>query len=137
MKVKQAMAMGLAGLLSFSVASFGQRYNELNVGDLRVERHVEYVPKTQTLTNAGSITVSSAIVHVDPVAAVTNTIGLPRRSGHTLLIINTGASTTSVHIAESSTLALTATNITLGANDTLLLRSTDTNQWVQVATSNN
>ena len=87
---------------------------------------------TITVTNGGIITPTGALVPLVAAGAVTATIAAPT-AGDLLILVNTDANAITIEDTTGQTMA---SNIALGAGDSITLIGVDT-AWVELSRSNN
>jgi len=111
----------------------------ITVGDVGVSTNLDFGLQTITLTNGGFITLRNSWVELNNTgtASVTTTNPLvaafaPALVGRLILLQAAAANTDSIHIAESATFVAAATNLTLTAEDSVILQIVATNKVRQI-----
>lgn len=114
-----------------------------SAGDVSVSTNIDYAVSSQSVTNGQFISVVSSWIELSNVgqASTTTTNPLPAsystaQVGRMLYIQAAAANTDSIHIAESAVNVMTATNLTLTANDTVSFQIVATNLARQTSAVN-
>jgi len=92
------------------------------------------VPKTSSVSNGETITLSGVVNNVTATEAATCTIADPGTAGRIAILVNVG-SMNNITVAEASNLALSTNTVVVPTNGTLTLVATATNEWKELANS--
>jgi len=109
------------------------------VSDMNVGTNLDFAKTTITLTNGQAFALSGSWIELsnvgDPALVTTNavTVAYPSSAvGRFMLVQAATANSNSIHLAESTTLILAATNLTLTAEDSVLFQIVATNKIRQL-----